>query len=201
MIWKRLAAVAGIVVLTSAAGTALAQSTTGQADSEPRIAVINTNRVIEQSTIGQQARSRIEDAMGEWRQRLTEKQSEIEALDEQRQEGALTLSDQALQDLQTQIENVGVELQRLQDDARREMNRLRQQVMADMNEKLSPLLEQLAVQGGYDLILDAANVPGMLYYANRIDATESFLALVNENNPSLGGSGQDQEGQGAGSRP
>lgn len=161
-------------VLTSGWLAAAPQTGDGAA-----IAFINGDRVLEGSNIGQQARERLDAAASTWQQRLTAAQTELDTLQRNRSEQALTLNDTALARLNQDIEEKQVEIQRLNDDARRELTRLEQQVTLDVNTQLGPLVDRFAADRGLDVIFDGARLQGVLYVDESRDLTDDFLALVN----------------------
>jgi outer membrane protein len=147
-----------------------------------KIAVINGDRALAESNIGSAVQAQAQEAAADWDTRIRDKQAEIDALVAQAQEQRLTLTEEALARIQQQIEQLNVELQRLQDDAQRAMNRMAQDAQDQINAVLIPAVEQLATAEGYDLILDT-RIQGILYFADAIDATDEFIAMVNAQTP------------------
>jgi outer membrane protein len=186
---NRIACAAALAVAVGliAPPAATAQTPAGpQQSGGLKIAVINGDRVLAESTIGQQVATESQAAMAEWNTRIQAKQAEIDTLVQQAQTQQLTLTQEALARIQAQVEQLNVELQRLRDDAQRAFNQLGADAQIRINEVLIPAVEQLANQEGYDLILDT-RVDGILYFADAIDATDQFLVLVNA------GSGSPQQ--------
>ncbi len=164
----------GAAMITSTIFAAAAQT------SEPaKVAVINGDLVLESSAIGRQAREQMEAEAVVWEERLAVLNSELEALTRQRQEQALTLNEAALTRLNQDIEEKQVQAQRLNDDARRELTRLEQQVTIDVNAQLGPLVDRFAEERGIDLIFDSARAQGILYMGETLDLTGDFVSLVN----------------------
>ena len=157
-----------------------------QAGQSPTIALINGDRILEGSNIGRQARERLETAAGQWQERINAVQQELEGMTRQRQEQALTLNDTALARLNQDIEERQVTAERMNDDARRELARMEQQVTLDVNAQLGPMVERFATDRGYDLILDTSRTQGMLFFALPLDVTDDFLAMVNAATPGTG---------------
>lgn len=163
-----------------------------QTGTEADIGLINGERILEGSNIGRQARERLESAASTWQERIQTATEELDRLTTQREEQALTLNDQALQQLNTDIEEKQVQLQRLNDDARRELQRLEQQVTAQVNQQLGPMVERFAEQQGLEMIFDSSRTAGLLYFANSRDVTDDFLALVNAQGQGDEGGGEQQ---------
>ena len=148
-------------------------------DGQPlKIAVINGERVLAESNIGAQVSQEAQAAASQWDTRIRDKQTEIDTLVAQGQEQRLTLTDEALARIQQQIEQLNVDLQRLRDDAQRAMNLMAEEAQVRINDVLIPAVERLATAEGFDLILDT-RIQGILFFADAIDATDRYIALVN----------------------
>jgi len=156
---------------------------TPQPGSGTSLAFINGDRVLTSSEIGTAARQTLEASAGQWTERITAMTTELDTMldtmQRQRQEQALTLNDSALARLNQDIEEKSVQLDRMNDDARRDLERLEQQITLDVNSQLGPLVEQFAAENGYDMIFDTARLQGILYFSPSKDVTEEFMALVN----------------------
>ncbi|SVA74799.1 uncharacterized protein METZ01_LOCUS127653 [marine metagenome] len=177
MNWVLRGLALAIVLNVGVALPAYAQLADGQ-----KIAVINGDRVLMESSIGIQVQQEAQTAANDWDNRIGAKQVEIDTLIAQAEEQRLTLTAEALARIQSNVEQSQVDLQRLQDDAQRALNRMAEQAQTRINERLIPAVEQLAAEAGYDLILDT-RMQGILYFATSIDATDRYIALVNANNP------------------
>ncbi len=176
-----------IVFSLGAALPALAQTPEAPGAATPqaqplKIAAIDGNRVLAESNIGAQVQQEAQAAAAEWDTRIREKQTEIDTLVAQAQQQQLTLTETALGRIQQQIEQLNVDLQRLRDDANRAMTRLGETAQEQINAVLIPAVELLANADGYDLILDT-RIQGILYFADAIDATDRYIALVNVDVP------------------
>ncbi len=147
-----------------------------------KIAVIDGERVLVESNIGAQVSQDARAAAASWDVRIGDKQTEIDILVAQAQQQQLTLTADAMGRMQQQIEQLNVDLERLRDDAQRAMNRLAEEAQVRINAVLIPAVEQLANAEGFDLILDT-RIQGILYFADAIDATDRYIALVNADAP------------------
>ena len=147
-----------------------------------KIAVIDGERVLVESNIGAQVSQDARAAAASWDVRIGEKQTDIDTLVAQAQQQQLTLTADAMGRMQQEIEQLNVDLQRLRDDAQRAMNRLGEEAQDRINAVLIPAVEQLANAEGFDLILDT-RIQGILYFADAIDATDRYIAMVNANVP------------------
>lgn len=185
--WIVRGACLAIVVSLATALPALAQTpavpvAAAQQERPLKIAVIDGNRVLEESNIGAQVSQDARAAAASWDVRIGEKQTEIDTLVAQAQQQQLTLTAVAMNRMQQQIEQLNVDMQRLRDDAERAMARLGEEAQVRINDVLIPAVEELANSEGFDLILDT-RIQGILYFADAIDATDRYIAMVNANVP------------------
>lgn len=149
------------------------------------IVLVDGERATSETVIGQRVRVRVNAAAEQWQQRLSGLQAELNQLGQQRQQQQLTLSPAALAELSQQIEEKQVELTRLQDDARRAMERIQGESVEEVNNALIPVLESMASERGYQIVFDTrmTQTGGLLYFANTLDVTDDFIARVNAANP------------------
>jgi Skp family chaperone for outer membrane proteins len=146
-----------------------------------RVVVVDGERVTAETQIGREVRTEVESAANNWQLQAEQIQAELQNLLTRRQQQALTLRAQALTDLNTQIEVKQVALERLQDDARRQLERLQIDGQQRINQVLVPVLEKLAAERGWDLVFDSRLVQtgSMLHYSRTLDMTDEFIAGVN----------------------
>lgn len=144
----------------------------------PRMAVVNGDRIIVESTVGQAAQARAQEITATWEGRVTAKRDELNALVARRQNEIETMTAASLAALNRQIEDIQLELNRLQEDANRELGRSGQRAQAEISARLMSALDLLARQQGYDVILDT-RTQGLLWISEAVDATDQVLALMN----------------------
>jgi Skp family chaperone for outer membrane proteins len=150
-----------------------------------RVVVVDGERVTAETQIGRSVIQRVNAQGEQWQSRITAANAELQTMAQNRQAQVLTLSPEALAQLDRDIEEKQVELQRLQDDARRQLERLQLEGQGQINDVLIPVLEQMAAEEGYAMVFDARMVEtgAMLYFANNLDVTDSYIARVNSVSP------------------
>ena len=146
-----------------------------------RVVVVDGERVTAETQVGQVVRTEVESAANNWQSQAEQIQAELQNLMNRRQQQALTLRAQAMTDLNTEIEVKQVALERLQDDARRQLERLQIDGQQRINQVLVPVLERLAAERGWDLVFDSRLVQtgSLLHYSRSLDMTDEFIAGVN----------------------
>lgn len=164
-----LLAVAAVAVALTAVAPLVAQQ-----QPDVRIAVVDNDRVFEESQAGQAAQEEIQTEYDQWQSRVQQAEQELQQL----RTRLTTATGVEAQDLQQQAEEKQVEIQRLRDDANREFNRVRDRVLAELEAQLTPAIEALGQEAGYTVVLNTQS-PGLLYYDDAIDITADLIARLN----------------------
>lgn len=166
-------AVLGLVGLVVAAGPLGAAPQAGGG-----IAVIDNARVFDESNQGRAASQQIQANLDSWQQRLATLQAEAQELLTQRQQQSAVMTPEALRALNENIEQKQLELQRLREDAQREATTIQTQVIADLEDTLTPVVAALAAELGYTTVFNS-QTPGLLHFDPAADITDELIARLN----------------------
>jgi len=161
-------AVLAAVLLLTAAGALPA------AAQELKVAVINTEEVLLESETGKAALAelrRLREAKEAEGQAL---QTEAEELRKRLTEGRLSLAEDKIAELEQQLEEKGIALRRFQDDASRELNKRRDEVLAEIDRKVLPIINQVGQEQGYSLIFRKFE-SGLVFASDEVDITSEII--------------------------
>ena len=164
-------AVFGVAILMLA-GTAMAQQ------AALRIAVIDLDRLVAQSDVGKALQQKLEDFQRQVQTEGKELADKARATKKLIDDGAVSLSTDRLSELQDQYEDEATEVRRYTERKQREGNKMRDDGLKEIEEKLQPVLDSVQQQGNFDLILNKA-LGVVVMASDRIDITNQVIAAFN----------------------
>lgn len=137
-----------------------------------KIAFINIPRIAAESIEGKTSTSRVNTLRERKLAELTAKNKQVETAQQKLSSGGL-LSDDARAATQKEIDKLNVEIQRMQQDAEAEMQDLQQQLQLDFQRKLSPVIQQIAVEKGLHMLISTD--AGLVWAEPGLDLTSEII--------------------------
>jgi outer membrane protein len=137
-----------------------------------KIAFINIPRIAAESIEGRTSTSRVNTLREKKLAELTAKNKQVETAQQKLNSGGL-LSDDARAATQKEIDKLNVEIQRMQQDAEAEMQDLQQQLQLDFQRKLSPVIQQIAVEKGLHMLISTD--AGLVWAEPGLDLTSEII--------------------------
>ena len=154
----------------------LPKNSSAQSTNAVKIGVLNVFRVIAECAEGKQANEDYQRKFEAKRDELARKQKELQDLQQQLQSQAKTLNDESRMALTTSIEAKTTDLKRLQEDAEKEFNSLRSEILNRIGNKLAPVLQQYAQEHRYTWVLDSSNQATQIVYSDpAIEITDDII--------------------------
>jgi outer membrane protein len=105
---------------------------------------------------------------------LADKQKALQASQQKLQTGGSVMSEAARGQLEKDIDRQQRDLERLQQDAQADINEMTQEVQAEFNKKLFPVLEQLSQEKGLHMLFSATDA-GLIWAEPGLDLTSDAV--------------------------
>ncbi len=158
-----------MVVVMLAATTAMAQA---------NIAVIDIQRVVTDSDAGKEALGDLQKLQDSKIAQGRAIQENMDALREQLSKQRFTLTEAKVAELTKQIEDKGIEMQRFQDDAQRELDEARRTALGGLEERILPVIDQVGKERNMTLIFNKFQ-SGLVYADEGVDITDEVIRRFN----------------------
>ena len=139
-----------------------------------RIGVVNSLVVLERSTEGKRIVAQLEENNKNNQQRIARLDDEIRQLETKLNTQRLTLTDEALMNLSSDIERKRTDRKRYAEDSYREFQELRNRLFAKLQAEVKPIIDQLGKEMGLEIIFDLNN-SGTIYFDSKIELTEEVI--------------------------
>lgn len=142
-----------------------------------KIAIVDFQRAVAETTEGKKAEQRLEAGMSERRTQLGQQQSELEQLYADYEKRKLILNEDARKAAETEIVN---RQRKLEADAERFQQEMQQEyleVVSDLDNKMRSLSSQIAKEKGYELVLDQSAV--IYASGDTVDMTPELIRQYN----------------------
>ena len=143
-----------------------------------KIGVVNIEGVIALSDMGKALQSKMETFMKDAEAELQPQVEMAREMQKQLQQNAATLSAAKTAELRRSLEDASVNIKRLQGDKQKEMERMRNEGLQEIEKALEPIFKQLREQDGYDLILEAGS-GAILTASEKVDLSKMILERFN----------------------
>ncbi len=164
-----------LAALVLAASPVAGQGTT--APPAARIAVVNQDRVLNESEEGKRLKADLEKLRVQKQATIEGKEKEIKALQDQILNAQLSLSDDKREDLSRQLKRKRVEYERLSDDASAEFQEAANRAQARLIVQFRDLIGKYGTEKGYTVIFEKNAV---YFAADAVDITDELLARFNQ---------------------
>ncbi len=155
---------------------AISVATSGMA--QVNIAIIDIQRVVTDSDAGKEALGRLQKLQDAKIAEGRAIQENMDALREQLSKQRFTLTEAKVAELSKQIEDRGIEMQRFQDDAQRELDEARRTALGGLEERILPVIDQVGKERNMTLIFNKFQA-GLVYADESVDITDEVIRRFN----------------------
>jgi len=139
-----------------------------------KVGVVNSQDVLERSAEGKRVMAQIQDKDKQNQDRLSAIDEEIRNLETRINTQRLTLTNEAMMQLNSDLEKKRTERKRFAEDSLREMQEFTGRLFQRVQNELLPIIEQLGKDKNLDIIFDLAR-SGAIYFNPTIDLTQEVI--------------------------
>jgi outer membrane protein len=146
-----------------------------------KVAYINIQRIANESAEGKAATAKVQALVQKKQAETNEKNKALQADQQKLASGASVMSEASRSELEKKIERQNVELQRLTQDAQQEVQELQQQLQNQFQQKLMPIVQQVASGRGIHVLFSAAD-SGIVWADPGLDITADVIKQFDTGN-------------------
>jgi len=146
---------------------------------ESKVATVDFERVVVESAAGKKAQDSWNTKYTEHQKDLEGRQKEIDDAQNNLKSRGTVLSDAAKADITRDIDKKTTELNRLTEDAQKEMEDLRTKLLQPISERAQRVLQAYAAEKGYTVVIDTSNPQTNIIYVNpKTDITQDVIKRI-----------------------
>jgi outer membrane protein len=146
---------------------------------QSKVAAVDFERAVVQCAEGKKASDKFNAAVQAKQAGLAQKQKDIDDQTKKLQNGARTLSDAAKAEIQRDIDKKTTDLQRLNEDAQKELETMRDELLRPIAQRATALLDAMAEQQGYTMVVDVSNPQSNVVFVNdKFNITEELIKRI-----------------------
>jgi outer membrane protein len=139
-----------------------------------RVAVIDVQKVLATSTLGKQAYEKLKKMQDDRVARAQKMDEEAKALENEINTKKLSLSQEKLDEMQKNLSDKKISMQRYAQDADREVSEARDRELAALEGRIKPVIDQIGKEMGLAAIFNKFE-SGLVYASDAIDITDTVI--------------------------
>jgi len=143
-----------------------------------RVAVVDFQKAVTENSEGKKAQEKFMAELNRRQKEFEDKQKTMTDAQTKLQTGDKALSDTAKADLAKQIDKLNTELQRMNDDAQKDLGDLQQQLFRPIAERTQDVLKTYSNENGFAVVFDISQGNGILYWQDVADITTEIIRRV-----------------------
>jgi outer membrane protein len=139
-----------------------------------KVGFIDLQVIASNSVEGKAATARLEEYRKKANAQISEKQKEAQAIQTKLQQGGNVLNEQARSQAEKDLQRLQRELQALQEDANSELQDMTQKLQVQFQERLNPVIEQVANEKGLHVVFSVRD-SGIIWGYSGIDISAEVI--------------------------
>ena len=141
----------------------------------PKIGFVNTERVFREAAPAKRAQQKLEREFAARNAELAKLEKQGRDLQTELERDNVTMTDAARREKERQLADASRSFQRLQRELREDLNQRRNEALAGVQESATRVINQIAEQERFDLILQEA-----VFASGKIDITDKVIKALAE---------------------
>jgi len=147
-----------------------------------RIAVIDVQKVLSQSTAGKAAYEKLKKMQDDRLEKAKKMDEDMRKLDADINTKRISLSEDKLGEMQKQLADQRINIQRYAQDADREIGEARDRELQALEARIKPVIDAIGKEMGLAVIFNKFE-SGLVYASEAIDITDPVIKRFNETAP------------------
>jgi len=144
-----------------------------------RIAVVDFQKAVTENSEGKKAQEKFMAELNKRQKEFEDKQKALSEAQNKLQTQDKVLSDTVKADLAKQIDRLNTELQRMNDDAQKELGDFQQQLFRPIAERTQEVLKSYSAETGFAVVFDSSSQANSIIYVQEVaDITTEIIRRV-----------------------
>ena len=155
---------------------AFAQAPAATASGAGKVAVVDFQRLVTENADGKKAKEKFEAELNKRQKEFEDKQKAMTDAQTKLQNGDKTLNADTKADLSKQIDKLNTELQRMNDDAQKELGELQQSLFRPIMEKAQAAVGTYSTEAGFAVVFDSSSqASNIVHFDSIADITTEII--------------------------
>jgi outer membrane protein len=167
------------VLIAVAAVIASGGSVPSTASAEDKIAIVDVQRVVNESIIGKAAKSNMESQIQKAKVKLSNLQADLEKGKADLQKQSAVLSGSALEERKESLGKKQVEVQRTYQDMQEQLAKANEKEIRKVVDEIQKIVDEIADDKGYSFIFEKDR-QAVIYANPQIDITQDVVKLLDK---------------------
>ena len=146
---------------------------------QEKIAIVDVQRVVNDSIVGKAAKSNLEEQIGKAKLRLAGLKSDFEKQKNELEKQSAILSGSALEQRKEALSKKQVEFQRAYQDMQQELAKANEKEIGKVIQQINDVVQELADSRGYSFVFEKDR-QAVVFASSRIDITQEVIATLDK---------------------
>ena len=144
----------------------------------PKIGVINVERLVQESALGKEAFNRVKKINDQKKEEGDKLQKELRDMEQKLADQGSSMADDKREQLQKSYQEKAIAFKRFQDDANRDLEAAQKKELGELERRVFPVINQVGKEKGFTLIFNKFQ-SGLVFADEGVDITDDVLKVFN----------------------